>query len=73
MSMLVRIIENFEGRWVQLCCDLFIVRDSIQSSIRRSSIHTFCLIASSIGVIEVVIVENGLLDADVMTRRNIRL
>lgn len=29
--------------------------------------------ASSIGVIEEVMVDNGLLDADVMTRRNIRL
>lgn len=29
--------------------------------------------ASPIGVIEEVMVDNGLLDADVMTRRNIRL
>jgi hypothetical protein len=73
VSMLVRIIENFKGRWVQLCCNLFIIRCSARVRLRCFSIHTFCLMASSIGVIEVVMIENGLLAADVMTRRNIRL
>jgi hypothetical protein len=73
VSMLVRIIENFKGRRLQFLCDLRTVRTSTQTIIVCLSIHTFCLIASSIGVIEVVMLENGLLAADVMTRRNIRL
>jgi hypothetical protein len=73
VSMLMRIIEDFQGSRLQLLRDLCFVRHSARTTVCRSSINTFCLMASSIGVIEEFMVENGLLVADVMTRRNIRL
>lgn len=72
--MLMRIIENFERSWLQLLCNLIVVsRHTQEIGLYRISLHTFCLIASSIGVIEEVMVEYGLLDADATNRRNIRL
>ena len=74
VGVLVGIIENFQRNWLEFLSDLKDVSfDVRQAEWATLVIITFCLIASSIGVIVEVMVEYGLLVAEEKARRNIRL